>query len=86
MKNAKKLFDNFQEAAKALLGRDHPKILELLQNYDKGNLGPYFVPLNFISDIPEVIQPDEYEAKFSCRRQGNLSIQLSFDLDCGLHC
>ena len=66
-----KVYDNYKDAAKALLGRDHPNILRLLNGYREGEIGPYFVPEIFISDIPEVVKPNEYEAKFSNKRKGN---------------
>ena len=65
-----KSYDNYEEAAKDLLQRDHPKILELLKDFDNANLGSYFVPPDFISDIPEVILPEEYEALFACKNKG----------------
>ena len=41
------------------MGRDHKKILQLLEDYSNGKLGAYFVPPEFFSVIPEVIKPRE---------------------------
>mgnify|MGYP001184641930 FL=1 len=49
------------KAAKDLLGRDLKKLLQLLLNYRKGQLGAYFVPPIFISQVPEVVVLD-YDA------------------------
>ena len=64
------LYKNYKDAAKALLRRDHPNIWRLLNGYHEGEIGAYFVPEVFISDIPEVVKPDEYEAKFNHKRKG----------------
>ena len=52
-----------QKAANDLLSRDHEKVLRILKKYRRGKLGAYFVPPMFISEIPEVIEPDQYNAK-----------------------
>ena len=51
------------KAANDLLCRDHEKVLRVLKKYRRGKLGAYFVPPMFISEIPEVIEPDQYNAK-----------------------
>ena len=51
------------KAANDLLGRDHEKIIELLESYYEGQLGAYFVPPIFFSEVPEVIDPGEYDKK-----------------------
>ena len=51
------------KAANDLLGRDHKKVVRLLKKYFRGKLGAYFVPPMFISEIPEVFEPEKYDAK-----------------------
>ena len=48
---------------------DHKKVVRLLKKYFRGKLGAYFVPPMFISEIPEVIEPEKYDAK--TEYQGN---------------
>ena len=66
-----KCFDNYQDAAKAILERDHPEIMKIFQNYKKGKLGSYFVPPDFISNVPDIVRPEEYEVLFTSSRKGD---------------
>ena len=52
-----------KEAAAKLLNRDHKDVANLNENYFNGKLGAKFLPPIYFSDIPHIINPDDYETK-----------------------
>lgn len=73
-KNAKKIRQKFfmangiktdseEEAADILLSRDHKDLVDLKISYKNGQLGAKFVPPIFFSEIPEIIEPEDFKNK-----------------------
>ena len=64
---------NFAEAANRLLQRDHKAFLYLLERYCHGDLGAYFVPNIFFSEVPKVIDFDaDKGAAFNAKYEDNV--------------
>ena len=70
-----------EKAATDLLHRDHKLIVHFLENYCSGQLGAYFVPSIFISDIPKVIstKQGEYDEKYSDTVKGQIAEKIVFE-------
>ena len=69
---------DFAEAANRLLQRDHKAFLHLLEHYCHGDLGSYFVPNIFFSEVPKVIdfgadKGAAYNAKYEDIVRGNVA-------------
>ena len=70
---------DFAEAANRLLQRDHKAFLHLLEHYHHGDLGAYFVPNIFFSEVPKVIDfSAAYDAKYNDNVRGDVAEQEVF--------
>lgn len=61
--------DDEEIAADHLLSRDHKDLADLLTKYDEGQLGAKFVPPTFFSNIPKLINLDEFKKKAELHTQ-----------------
>ena len=71
-----------QNAIDFLFERDHKVFLLLLSGEIKvGEFGPIYVPMVFFSQAPDVLKPDEFEARriqAQCNSNGNLAQRISY--------
>ena len=70
---------NYADAADRLLKRDHKLFLKLLNSYCCGDLGAYFVPSVFFSQVPKVIDfGADYDKKYKDQVKGQIAEEEVF--------